>query len=60
MAEHDATYKRAKGHHFLQHDLPRRSQKAVLTLIGAKSIREALDWLHDKKPADLRVGLLPI
>lgn len=60
MTEYDATYRRAKGHHFLQHDLPRLSQKAVLTLIGATSITEALHWLHSKKPADLRVGLLQI
>jgi hypothetical protein len=60
MAEHDAAWRRAKTHHFLQHDLPRLSQKAVLALIGATSITEALEWLQNKKPAGLRVGLRKI
>jgi hypothetical protein len=55
MAEHDAPYRRAK-HHFLQHELPRLSQKAVLALIGATSTTEALDLFNSKKPAYLRVG----
>jgi hypothetical protein len=56
MTERDANWKRGKNHHFLLHDLPRLSQKAVLNLIGASSIKEALCWLESKKPAELRVG----
>jgi hypothetical protein len=57
MAEPEK-WSRAKGHHFLTHEMPKKlSQKAVLTLIGASSISEALEWFQTKKPAELRVGL---